>query len=121
MISGDPTYAGPLAGVQLGLPVYHIMETSVEAASDDAAYEEHGIEGIALYFTREPNTIADITSTWEEKVEAMRCYEAQFNPKGMDQLVMALDMKSQQVAQGQSFTRGEPLKVIHPSALHCGI
>lgn len=24
--SGDPTYAGPLAGVQLELPVYHIME-----------------------------------------------------------------------------------------------
>jgi betaine reductase len=39
--SGDPTYAGPLAGVQLGLPVYHILEASVEAASDDAAYEEH--------------------------------------------------------------------------------
>jgi len=24
--SGDPTYAGPLAGVQLGLHVYHILE-----------------------------------------------------------------------------------------------
>ena len=24
--SGDPAYAGPLAGVQLGLPVYHIFE-----------------------------------------------------------------------------------------------
>jgi len=24
--SGDPTYAGPLAGVPLGLPVYHIFE-----------------------------------------------------------------------------------------------
>jgi len=24
--SGDPTYAGPLAGVPLGIPVYHIFE-----------------------------------------------------------------------------------------------
>ncbi len=24
--SGDPTFAGPLTGVQLGLPVYHIFE-----------------------------------------------------------------------------------------------
>jgi hypothetical protein len=38
----------------------------------------------------------------------------------MEQLVIALEMKSQQVAQGQSFTRGEPLKVLHTSALHCG-
>jgi hypothetical protein len=30
-------------------------------------------------------------------------------------------MKSRQVAAGQSFLRGEPLKVLHPSALHCGI
>ena len=121
------TYEGHRDHIQTGLAAAEaVMFAGLTkiASSDpevDAAYEEHGIEGIALYFTREPNTIADITSTWEEKVEAMRCYEAQFNPKGMDQLVMALDMKSQQVAQGQSFARGEPLKVIHPSALHCGI
>ncbi len=24
--TGDPTFAGPLTGVQLGLPVYHIFE-----------------------------------------------------------------------------------------------
>jgi LmbE family N-acetylglucosaminyl deacetylase len=73
-----------------------------------------------LYFTREPNTVADITSTWEEKIAAVRCYQAQFDPQGMEQLVRALDRKSQQVAGGQSFQRGEPLKVLHPSALHCG-
>src|SRR5688572_1828855 len=40
------------------------------ASSDpevDAAYEPHSIDGIALCYTREPNTIVDITSTWEEK------------------------------------------------------
>lgn len=89
-------------------------------ASVDAAYEPHPIEGVALYFTREPNTIVDITSTWEEKVAAVRCYEAQFDSQGMEQLVMALDAKSQQVAQGRAFLRGEPLKVLHTSALHCG-
>jgi betaine reductase len=39
--SGDPTFAGPLAGVQLGLPVFHILESAVEAAADAAAYDEH--------------------------------------------------------------------------------
>jgi hypothetical protein len=38
----------------------------------------------------------------------------------MEQLIMALDGKSRQVAEGKSFTRGEPLKVLHTSALHCG-
>jgi N,N'-diacetylchitobiose non-reducing end deacetylase len=94
------------------------------ASSDpqvDADYEEHDIRGVALYFTREPNYIADITSTWEEKLAAVRCYEAQFSPADMERLVMALDMKSQQVAAGGSFARGEPLKVLHTSALHVGI
>ncbi|MCC7104317.1 MAG: hypothetical protein IT307_04175 [Chloroflexi bacterium] len=32
MTVGDPSYAGPLAGVPLGLPVYHILEPTVRAA-----------------------------------------------------------------------------------------
>ena len=93
------------------------------ASSDptvDSAYEGHEIKGIAFYFTREPNYIADISSAWEKKIASVRCYEAQFDKQGMDELVMALDMKSQQVAKGQPFKRGEPLKVLHTSALHCG-
>ena len=38
---GDPTWAGPLAGVPLGLPVYHILEPEVKAQIDPALYEEH--------------------------------------------------------------------------------
>jgi N,N'-diacetylchitobiose non-reducing end deacetylase len=98
-----------------------LMKIASSDATADAAYEPHSIQGIALYFTREPNYIADVTSTWEEKIVAVRCYESQFDSAGMEQLVMALDIKSRQVAQGQSFARGEPLKVLHPSALHCGL
>lgn len=87
----------------------------------DSSYNGHDIQGVAFYFTREPNYIADISSTWEDKVRTVRCYEAQFDRAGMDQLVTALDMKSHQAAAGQSFARGEPLKVLSPMALHCGI
>ena len=38
--AGDPTFAGPLAGVQLGLSVYHICEDEVKAETDPAVYEE---------------------------------------------------------------------------------
>lgn len=38
---GDPTWAGPLAGVPLGLPVYHILEPEIKAQVDDSLYAEH--------------------------------------------------------------------------------
>ena len=121
------TYEGHRDHIQTGLAAAEAVifaGLTKIASSDptvDAAYDEHDIQGIALYFTREPNYIADITSTWEDKIDVVRCYEAQFTPDGIERLVMALDMKSQQVAQGHSFTRGEPLKVLHTSALHVGI
>lgn len=37
---GDPTYAGPLAGVSLGLPVYHIFDEALKSEADPTAWEE---------------------------------------------------------------------------------
>ncbi len=94
------------------------------ASSDpavDAGYKGHSILGVAFYYTREPNEIIDVTSTWAAKISAVRCYEAQFTPDGMDELRMALELKSRQVAADKGFEHGEPLKIFHPSALHCGI
>ena len=38
--NGDPTYAGPLAGVPLGLPVYHVFDSVIREECDPAAWEE---------------------------------------------------------------------------------
>lgn len=38
---GDPSWAGALAGVALGLPVYHITEAAIKAQIAPAAYDEH--------------------------------------------------------------------------------
>ncbi len=40
VVTGDPTYAGPLAGAQLGLTVFHMLEDQVRAALDPQVYEE---------------------------------------------------------------------------------
>ncbi len=40
VISGDPTFAGPLAGVQLGLSVYHVVEDEIKAECDADVFEE---------------------------------------------------------------------------------
>ncbi len=37
---GDPTFAGPLAGVSLGLAVYHVVEPEVKAEFDADVYDE---------------------------------------------------------------------------------
>jgi hypothetical protein len=40
VVLGDPSWAGPLAGVQLGLPVYHILEDQVRDAVPAEVWEE---------------------------------------------------------------------------------
>jgi betaine reductase len=37
---GDPSYAGPLAGVALKIPVYHVLEEEVIATVPDRLREE---------------------------------------------------------------------------------
>jgi len=41
LINGDPSWLGPLAGVSLGLPVYHIMEPEIKSQIEPAVYKEH--------------------------------------------------------------------------------
>ena len=38
--AGDPTYAGPLAGIALGLAVYHVIEPDIKDEFDAAVYDE---------------------------------------------------------------------------------
>ena len=38
---GDPSFTGPLAGVSLGLPVYHILEQEMQEAIPQDVYEEN--------------------------------------------------------------------------------
>lgn len=38
---GDPSFTGPLAGVSLGLPVYHILEPQIKQAVPEDIYEEN--------------------------------------------------------------------------------
>jgi len=38
--AGDPTYAGPLTGVSLGLGVYHIFEDVIKNEVDSGVYDD---------------------------------------------------------------------------------
>lgn len=37
---GDPTFAGPLAGVALNLAVYHALEEEIKSQFDQSVYDE---------------------------------------------------------------------------------
>jgi hypothetical protein len=40
VVLGDPTYAGALAEVQLGLPVYHALEDEFRSQIEDDVWED---------------------------------------------------------------------------------
>ena|SRR3990172_2123520 len=49
LTSGDPAYAGPLTGVALRLPVYHIFEPDLKEKIDTELYQEQvGLMEMAL-------------------------------------------------------------------------
>ena len=49
VVHGDPSWAGPLAGVALELSVCHIMEPAITEQIEPAVYKEHlELMGIAL-------------------------------------------------------------------------
>lgn len=39
-IAGDPTFAGPLAGIALNLDVFHVTEESIKELFDPDVYDE---------------------------------------------------------------------------------
>lgn len=39
VVTGDPSFAGPLAGVPLGLPVFHVFEPEIKAQIPGDVYE----------------------------------------------------------------------------------
>lgn len=41
VVNGDPSWAGPLAGVTLGLPVFHVLEEKIKSQIDPELFKEH--------------------------------------------------------------------------------
>ena len=41
LVYGDPSWVGPLAGVALSLPVFHIIEPEIKTQIEPSVYKEH--------------------------------------------------------------------------------
>jgi LmbE family N-acetylglucosaminyl deacetylase len=129
VLTCDPwlTYEAHHDHIQTGLAAAEavqfagLLKISSSDPAVDAAYQGHFIEGMGFYYTREPNQIVDVASTWDAKVAAIRSYATQIPEEDADQIVMALQFKSAQICEGKDFQLGEPFKILNPRALHCGI
>lgn len=87
---GDPTFAGPLTGVQLGLAVYHVCEPEIKEEFDEAVYDEQ-ISMMEMVLD-----VDDIVS----EMTAIR-----------DQVEQALSKPRQAIEEGQAYAyplRGRP-------------
>lgn len=62
--NGDPTFAGPLAGVQLGLACYHILEPKIKDEVDPEVYDE---QVSMMEMVLDVDEIVDEVSTYREK------------------------------------------------------
>ncbi len=65
--TGDPTFAGPLAGVSLGLPVYHILEPEIKELIDPEVYQQQvGVMEMVL----DAKSICESVRKIRERVQA---------------------------------------------------
>lgn len=100
------------AAILFGLPR---LATDPEV---DAAFEPFDVPGIAFYGTAYPNTIFDISESYDKKVAAVSEYHAQFTPEDMQGLLRLLEFKCREFARGKDFQFGEPLKILRTMHLH---
>jgi betaine reductase len=63
---GDPSFGGPLAGVPLGLPVYHILEPEIRQYVPEDVYNENvGVMAMVI----DPNEVGERFKKIREKAK----------------------------------------------------
>jgi len=97
--------------------LYSMIRLATELTVD-VHFEPFDVAGIAFYATAYPNTIMDISGTYEKKHKAIDAYRAQFSEEDMEQLHLYLSYKEQEYAKDKEFSHAEPLKVLRRLHLH---
>ncbi len=87
----------------------------------DAAYEKYEVTALALYWTRAPNTVIDISQQRQLKHQAIDRYVTQLSDEERAFLHGVLDHKEREWAADKPFSHGEILKVLRPIHLHCNV
>jgi len=86
---------------------------------DNGATEPCVLDAVGFYFTAKPNTVIDISDTFEQKFEAIALHDSQMDPQTLMVYRTWFGMLGQQLAAGRGFDLGEGLKVLSPLHAHC--
>ncbi|MCY0907705.1 MAG: PIG-L family deacetylase [Sulfobacillus thermotolerans] len=73
---------------------------------------------IAYYGSAWPNTVIDVTETFDRKIQALSAHQSQFSPPLGPQLMMYLTLMAQETGRPTGVERAEPFKVLTPHHLH---
>ena len=86
---------------------------------DDGATQPCPLQAIGFYFTSKPNTVIDITDTFEKKFEAIALHDSQMDPQTLMLYRTWFTLLGQELSAGKEFPLGEGLKVLGPIHAHC--
>lgn len=84
---------------------------------------EHGlapwqVTGIALALSAKPNTFIGIDSSWDKKVQALRCHKSQFPDPVWNMFYPMILAKSEEYGRRANAKTGEAFKVLTTTHLH---
>ncbi len=74
---------------------------------------------IGFYFTSKPNTVVDITETFNQKFQAMEAHKSQLNEELLNLYRAYFAMRGENLAKDCDFKLGEGLKVLSQIHMHC--
>lgn len=74
---------------------------------------------IGFYFTNKPNTVVDVTATFDDKFVALKAHKSQMPDELIEMYRMYFTVNSSQLAQDKDFALGEGFKVMSPLHMHC--
>ena len=77
------------------------------------------LQAIGFYFTAKPNTVVDISDTFERKFEAIALHDSQMDPQTLGLYRIWFGLMGQELAAGKGFALGEGLKVLSQLHAHC--
>ncbi len=79
----------------------------------------HHVKGIGFYHSSRPNTVIDISDTFDSQMKSISMHSSQFDKKTLAMYKLYFKSKAIESAKEEKFKLGCPLKVLGEIHLHC--
>lgn len=79
----------------------------------------HKLKGIGFYYTSKPNTVVDISKTFDLKMKSIACHKTQFDKKTLMLFSLYFKQQAKKAASNEKFKLGCALKIMGENHMHC--